>query len=75
MSGYLADDCGGPDVVLEGHPQFGLVALEVGFFRQYGQMIVRDETGGPGHVLIVGNKSKSAQNAFARAARWIVEPK
>jgi hypothetical protein len=75
FSVYIADECGGVDVVLADHEGFALASLTVEFLRSLGLGIVRDEEhGGPGHCLVKGDKTKSISVRLAKASKWVVRP-
>lgn len=76
MSCYLARKCNDPLKVLEGHEGFALVAIRVETLRGCGLRVLdapRDHLP-PGHVHVVGEKTRPVQKKIARECRWVVEP-
>ena len=76
MSCFLARTCNDPLLVLEGHHGFALVAIRVETLHSCNQRIVdahRDHLP-PGHIHVVGEKTKQVQKRIARECRWVVEP-
>ncbi|HEX8843078.1 MAG TPA: hypothetical protein VF791_00330 [Pyrinomonadaceae bacterium] len=75
MSAYLAEECREPEVALEGHEGFGLVAFTAGFARELGLKIVRQTVPGPpGHVVIVGKKTDSIRKKLKKKSEWVRRP-
>lgn len=60
--------------VLSGHPDSSLCSIVAQLVRSLGQGVVYD-TAPPhdaAHGLVVGKKTKSIANKFARAATWVI---
>ncbi len=62
------------DDVLKGYPDNSLCSITAGLARQHGQGVVYDTEppNDPAHGLVLGKKTKSAANKFARAAKWVI---
>lgn len=61
-----------PNVVVEEGPEPFLVAISVGVLRELGLGVVRDpDSGGPGHSVITGRKTKGTLNRIVQAAMWV----
>ena len=76
MSCFLARKCNDPHLVLKEHEGFALVAIKVGTLRGCNLRILdahRDLLP-PGHVHVVGEKTKQVQKKIALECRWVVEP-
>ena len=76
MSCYLARKCNDPRLVLDGHEGFALVAIKVETLRTCNLRVIdapRDNLP-PGHVHVVGEKTKQIQKKIARECRWLIEP-
>jgi len=76
MSCYLARRCNDPLLALEGHEGFALVAIRVETLRGCNLQVLnapRDHLP-PGHVHVVGEKTKQVQKRLATQCRWVVEP-
>jgi len=59
---------------MQGGKEQLLAALPVHFIRELGLGIVRDSSsGGPGHALLLGRKTKGMRDKMAKEAIW-VEP-
>lgn len=64
-----------PQSVLIGLEKFSLVSIIAGTARALGLEVSPDPTGDePAHALILGRKTRSIQNALAKAAVWVVGP-
>jgi hypothetical protein len=84
MSAFIAAECGGVDALLRGLPGFYIVRLTAEALRACGQIVARDpEGGGPGHVVIVGDKRRKvdyegkrvrAREVLALNSEWVVAP-
>jgi hypothetical protein len=74
MSVFDASSCGGLERILQGHEQFGVVALTVGQMREAGLTVVRTPTGGPGHCEVVGKKTGGVRNKLVKASTWAFTP-
>jgi len=73
LSVYIASQAQSPQVVMQGAKEKYLVALTVGFIRQLPLGIMCDSSsGGPGHVLLIGKKTKTMLNSMAKTATWVV---
>ena len=59
---------------LRGHPNDSLCSITAGLARKLGQRVVHDTEppNDPAHGLVLGKKTKSAANRFAREARWVI---
>ena len=77
MSVFRARALDNPEEALEGHADFGLVALRVGFLRSMcGQRVAQDpEDDAPrGHTYVIGNKTSRVRKQMAQHAEEIVQP-
>ena len=73
LSVYIASEAQSPQVVMQDGKEKLLVALIVGFVRQLGLGIIRDSSsGGLGHALLIGKKTKGMLNSMAKTATWVV---
>lgn len=71
VSVYLESETTHTDVVAGGPEPF-LAAITVGALRQLGLGVVRDpSSGGPGHCVITGRKTRGILNRITRQAQWI----
>lgn len=60
-----------PDTVAGGGPEEYLASIEIGVLRRQGLGIVRDlSSGGPGHCVITGRKTKGRLNQIVKQAQW-----
>jgi hypothetical protein len=74
MSVYDSQSCGGKEAVMVGHDGFLLCSFTAGDARSRNMTIVRTTRGGPGHCEVVGKKTDSVKNKFAKNARWVIAP-
>jgi len=75
MSVTLAAEATGTDVLLEGHEGYGLASFSAGVARTNNQRLVRHPTAAdPAHVHVVGQKTSSVRNSFARESILLIEP-
>lgn len=78
MSAGRAILYGSPRGILgdQGYPDHLLVAIDVAFLRELGLRVASDPPADdPGHVWIVGRKTKAVKKKLAKAARWVVGPR
>lgn len=73
LSVYIAEEAQSAEAVMqEGPPGSYLASLNVGFLRRLPLGIVRDpSSGGPGHAVLTGKKTKRIQTEMAKAATWV----
>lgn len=72
VSVYIASEAQSPQVVMQSRKEQFLAALTVGFVRQLGLGIIHDpHSGGPGHALLLGRKTKGILSKMAKAATWV----
>ena len=59
---------------LSGHPDNSLCSITAKLARDLGQGVVHDvgPMDDPAHGLVVGKKTKSIANCFAREAAWVI---
>jgi hypothetical protein len=59
---------------LKEHPDNSLCSVTAGLARDLGQAVVYDTQPphDPAHGLVLGKKTKSIANRFAREARWVI---
>lgn len=59
---------------LTGYPDYSLSSITARLARELGQRVVYDiqPPNDPAHGLVLGKKTKSVANRFAREARWVV---
>ena len=70
VSVYLLSETTPANVIDEGVERY-LASVNVGLLRELGLGIVRDPTsGGPGHCVITGRKTKGRLNRIAQEAEW-----
>lgn len=74
MSVYDSRNCEGLEAVMKDHDGFLLCSFTAGEARIRGMQVVRTAKGGPGHCEIVGRKTGSIRDKFAKAAVWVVGP-
>jgi len=75
MSVTIASEVTGPEVLLAGHPGYGVAGLIAGWVRSCGQIIVRQpEAGNPGHAHVVGDKPKGVRKRLRNGASIVVPP-
>lgn len=61
-----------PAAVAAGGPERHLASIRVGLLREVGLGIVRDPTsGGAGHCVITGRKTKGTLNRIVQNAEWV----
>ncbi len=61
-----------PNVVAEEGPEPFLASIRVGVLRQLGLGLIRDSSsGGPGHCVITGRKTKGRLNQIVQQAVWV----
>ena len=61
-----------PDAVVVEGPEPFLASIRVGALRELGLGVVRDpDSGGPGHCVITGRKTKGTLNRIVQAAAWV----
>ena len=71
VSVYLLSETTPANVIDEGVERY-LASVNVGLLRELGLGIVRDPTsGGPGHCVITGRKTKGRLNRIAQEAEWV----
>ena len=71
VSVYLSSDTT-PSEVAAGGPERYMASIGVGFLRELGLGIVRDPTsGGPGHCVITGRKTRGRLNRIVQNAEWV----
>lgn len=71
VSVYLASETT-HSAVAGGGPEPFLASITVGELRELQLGLVRDATsGGPGHCVITGRKTRGKLNRIARQSRWI----
>jgi hypothetical protein len=71
VSVYLSSETT-PTAVAAGGPERYLASIKVGFLRKVELGIVRDPTsGGPGHCVITGRKTKGTLNRIVQNAEWV----
>ena len=71
VSVYLISETEPATVVAEG-PEKYLASIRVGVLRELGLGIVRDpSSGGPGHCVITGRKTKGRLNQIVRKVEWV----
>lgn len=72
VSVYIASEVESPKAVMAGCSEPFLVSLKVRVLRELRLGIARDKSsGGPGHAVIIGHKTKSMLNRMAREAVWV----
>ena len=74
MSMFLAAEAPNVEAVLAGHETFGLASLTAEILRANGQIIVRDRSEIPGHVVVIGEKPHPVRRALVKAANLIRLP-
>lgn len=75
LSVVMAEHGLGYDHVLAGHEDYKLASVTAGLARELNQAIVRKpEPDQPAHAEVVGKKTGSVKNRFARDAVWLVAP-
>lgn len=71
VSVYLISETDPATVADEG-PEKYLASIRVGVLRELGLGVVRDPlSGGPGHCVITGRKTKGRLNQIVRKAEWV----
>ena len=71
VSVYLISETKLATIADEG-PEKYLAAIRVGVLRELGLGVVRDpSSGGPGHCVITGRKTKGRLNQIVRRAEWV----
>lgn len=71
VSVYLLSETTPANVIDEGVERY-LASVNVGLLRELGLGIVRDPTsGGPGHCVITGRKTKGRLNRIVQEAAWV----
>ena len=71
VSVYLLSETTPANVIDEGVERY-LASVNVGLLRELGLGIVRDPTsGGPGHCVITGRKTKGRLNRTVQEAEWV----
>lgn len=61
-----------PDAVASEGPEPYIVAINVGILRQLGLGIILDpSSGGPGHCLVTGRRTRSKLNQIVKQAEWV----
>lgn len=72
VSVYLAAEAESAQSVWEDGPERYLASLTVEFVRKLGLGIARDtSTGGPGHAVLIGRKTKGMLSQMAKTAKWV----
>ena len=74
MSVFDANASEGKEAVMEGHDGFLLCSFTAGEARARGMQIIRTSTGGPGHCEVIGKKTQSVKDKFAKNALWVIGP-
>jgi hypothetical protein len=59
---------------MTGHEGFALAAITARLVREHGQVVVRTPADIPGHVEVIGPKSRTVLAHFAQQAIWVVPP-
>jgi hypothetical protein len=71
VSVYLSSEAT-PETVASGGPEKYLAAVKVDTLRSLGLGLVRDlSSGGSGHCVITGRKTKAKLNQIVREAEWV----
>ena len=71
VSVYLSSETT-PAAVAAGGPERYMASMKVGFLREVGLGIVRDpSSGGPGHCVITGRKTRGRLNRIVQNAEWV----
>lgn len=71
VSVYLSSETT-PEVVASGGPERFLASIKVGELRAQGLGMVRDpSSGGPGHCVITGRKTKGILNQIVKKVEWV----
>ena len=71
VSVYLLSETTPANVIDEGVERY-LASVNVGLLRELGLGIARDPTsGGPGHCVITGRKTKGRLNRIVQEAEWV----
>ena len=71
VSVYLLAETTPANVIDEGVERY-LASVNVGLLRELGLGIARDPTsGGPGHCVITGRKTKGRLNRIVQEAEWV----
>ncbi len=71
VSVYLSSETT-PEAIASGGPERFLVSITVGELRAQELGIVRDpSSGGPGHCVITGRKTKGRLNRIVQKAEWV----
>jgi hypothetical protein len=75
ISAFIAEKCEQPEVLLEGHEiGFGVVMLTQDLLSECNLAVVEKEAPGPpGHVLLIGRKTKGIRKKLARRAEWVID--
>ena len=61
-----------PDMVASEGTEPYIVAINVGILRQLGLGIILDpSSGGPGHCLVTGRRTRSKLNQIVKQAEWV----
>jgi hypothetical protein len=74
MSVYDSQNCGGTEAVMAGHDGFLLCSFSAGEARSRNMKVVRTARGGPGHCEVVGKKTQSVKDKFAKSVEWVIGP-
>ena len=74
ISAFRAIRCVDPLVAMDGHAEgYGLISITEDIVRECNLNIVdREVPGPPGHVLLVGTKTKSVRKRLANTAQWVI---
>ena len=71
VSVYLGSETT-PATVASGGPEKYLASVKVGVLRGQGLGLVRDpSSGGPGHCVITGRKTRGRLNRIVKEAEWV----
>jgi len=62
--------------VMQDYPGEAAVSITAGLARELGQIVCKDTEppNDPAHGLVIGKKTGSNANRFAREAKWVIPP-
>jgi len=70
---YIATECKKPEIALAGHEGYGLIMVTNDLVAECNLKIERREMPGPpGHVVLIGPKTKGVRRKLAKKCVWIV---